>query len=116
MLHDLWGIIRHLFLLNRGDYGVLGHGDEVSVTRPKAIDALKEVVMAHVSCGVHHTVVASAKGVLYSWGMGHDTCRGREGCEEERERKGVRETKRKTRRQKIVKESMRVWGGVLQSL
>ncbi|XP_072957683.1 PH, RCC1 and FYVE domains-containing protein 1 isoform X1 [Typha angustifolia] len=83
-----------LFTYGDGTFGVLGHGNLQSVSRPKEVESLKGLRVKSVACGPWHTaavveiVVGNFKsntpgGKLFTWG---DSDRGRLG-HAEKERK-----------------------------
>ena len=61
-----------LLTCGQGDVGCLGHGDAVTLNRPKLIDGLLMVDVATVSCGSSHVVATTADGSAFSWGCGED--------------------------------------------
>ncbi|PAA47652.1 hypothetical protein BOX15_Mlig020116g1 [Macrostomum lignano] len=66
-----------------GSHGCLGHGDWVSVARPKLIESLLSVDVAAIACGPQHVVAASKEGRVFAWGRGAD---GRTGLRDETDR------------------------------
>ena len=50
--------------------GRLGHGDLSHAATPKRIEALRSVRAVAVAAAVHHSLVLSAAGEVYSWGCG----------------------------------------------
>ncbi|XP_078162404.1 regulator of chromosome condensation (RCC1) family with FYVE zinc finger domain-containing protein isoform X3 [Carex rostrata] len=76
-----------LYTYGEGTFGVLGHGDKKSITKPKEVESLKGLRVKSVACGPWHTaaiveiIVGSFKssnpgGKLFTWG---DSDRGRLG-------------------------------------
>ncbi|XP_051134325.1 PH, RCC1 and FYVE domains-containing protein 1 isoform X2 [Andrographis paniculata] len=71
-----------LFTFGDGTFGVLGHGDRRSVSKPREVDSLKGLRTVRVSCGAWHTaaivevMVGSSSssncssGKLFTWGDG----------------------------------------------
>ncbi|GFP80175.1 ultraviolet-b receptor uvr8 [Phtheirospermum japonicum] len=68
-----------LFTFGDGSFGVLGHGDRMSVSYPKEVDSLSGLRTIAVACGVWHTaavveVIATStsvtSGKLFTWGDG----------------------------------------------
>jgi alpha-tubulin suppressor-like RCC1 family protein len=54
--------------VHRGDFGRLGHGQANDVFIPKPVAALAGETVLQVACGDTHTLVTTAKGVLFSFG------------------------------------------------
>jgi len=52
----------------RGEFGALGHGDLKDKPTPRAIDALRGMLVADIACGTGHTLVASEAGDVFAWG------------------------------------------------
>ena len=50
--------------------GRLGHGDEISLSNPKLVDALAGKKAKEVACGMCHTIVNTEDGDVYSFGRG----------------------------------------------
>ncbi|KAL3634916.1 PH, RCC1 and FYVE domains-containing protein 1 [Castilleja foliolosa] len=68
-----------LFTFGDGSFGVLGHGDRVSVLYPKEVDSLLGLRTISVACGVWHTAAvvevittstSVTSGKLFTWGDG----------------------------------------------
>lgn len=73
-----------LFTFGDGTFGVLGHGDRMSYTVPREVEALKGQRTLRVACGAWHTAAIvdmlesealfdrslSATGKLFTWGEG----------------------------------------------
>lgn len=60
-----------LYTWGKNTSGQLGHGPTAKLqTTPKRVDALRGVVVAMVSCGGEHTVIADQTHAVYSWGDG----------------------------------------------
>ncbi|CAA6655823.1 unnamed protein product [Spirodela intermedia] len=69
-----------LFTYGNGVFGVLGHGDLASASRPKEVDALRGMRVKSVACGPWHTAAVvevgagrcrggdSSSGKLFTWG------------------------------------------------
>ena len=53
-----------------GEYGRLGHGDEMDQLTPKRVEALIGVRAKQVSCGCIHTAVCTEDGEVYTFGEG----------------------------------------------
>nr|XP_043628397.1 PH, RCC1 and FYVE domains-containing protein 1-like [Erigeron canadensis] len=71
-----------LFTFGDGTFGVLGHGDRKSVSRPKEVESLKGLRTVRAACGVWHTAAVvevmvgnssssnCSSGKLFTWGDG----------------------------------------------
>ncbi len=57
-----------MYSWGQGEGGLLGHGDCVSLSSPKVIQALKNLDIVSVVCGGLHTLALSKQGGIYSWG------------------------------------------------
>ncbi|KAG8071895.1 hypothetical protein GUJ93_ZPchr0006g43446 [Zizania palustris] len=67
-----------LFTYGDGTFGVLGHGDTLSVSRPKQVESLKGSRAKAIACGPWHTVAIverigtvksnAPSGKLFTWG------------------------------------------------
>jgi hypothetical protein len=58
-----------LFTFGRGDRGQLGHGTNENVFSPKIVDFFIEQHVKLISAGFAHTVVVTAHGEIYSFGL-----------------------------------------------
>jgi len=65
-----------LFSCGRGQYGVLGHGDEEDVVRPKQIEALQGVRVCGVAASEVIGLALSVDHLVYSWGVDPETGHG----------------------------------------
>ncbi|KAI7758163.1 hypothetical protein M8C21_007275, partial [Ambrosia artemisiifolia] len=75
-----------LFTFGDGTFGVLGHGDQKSVSKPREVESLKGLRTVRAACGVWHTAAVvevmvgnpsssnCSSGKLFTWGDG-DTYR-----------------------------------------
>jgi alpha-tubulin suppressor-like RCC1 family protein len=61
-----------LYSFGGGECGKLGHGDEVSVFQPKVVSSLFGERITAISANDTHSVVADAKGAVYSFGFGRN--------------------------------------------
>lgn len=61
---------QHLSLSLSGNYGKLGHGDNLTQKSPRMIQGLAGKPARWVSCGNRHSAVATMDGELYTWGEG----------------------------------------------
>ncbi|RZC86728.1 hypothetical protein C5167_030082 [Papaver somniferum] len=70
-----------LFTYGEGTFGVLGHGNNLSVSQPKEVESLKGLRVKSVACGSWHMVAVvdimfdsskpnSLSGKLFTWGDG----------------------------------------------
>jgi alpha-tubulin suppressor-like RCC1 family protein len=63
-----------LYTFGNGNWGVLGHGDETSVTadQPKKVEYFEKnkIKIKKVCMGDFHTVALSENGDVYTWGFG----------------------------------------------
>lgn len=53
-----------------GDDGKLGHGNKITLEAPKLIEALCAERVTWIACGSAHSACVTAKGHLYTWGLG----------------------------------------------
>jgi len=65
-----------LFSCGRGMHGVLGHGDEEDVVRPKQIEALQGVRVCNVAASNVIGLALSVDHLVYSWGSEPETGHG----------------------------------------
>ncbi len=72
-----------LFTWGCGEYGRLGHGDNVTQLRPKQVKALAGQRVVQVACGSRdaQTLALTDEGLVYSWGDGDFGKLGRGGSE-----------------------------------
>ncbi|XP_055833559.1 PH, RCC1 and FYVE domains-containing protein 1 isoform X1 [Solanum dulcamara] len=71
-----------LFTFGDGTFGVLGHGDRKSVSKPREVESLKGLRTVRAACGVWHTAAVvevmvgsssssnCSSGKLFTWGDG----------------------------------------------
>ncbi|KAH7863034.1 hypothetical protein Vadar_012394 [Vaccinium darrowii] len=71
-----------LFTFGDGTFGVLGHGDKKSVTKPREVESLRGLRTVRAACGVWHTAAVvevmvgsssssnCSSGKLFTWGDG----------------------------------------------
>ncbi|VVB14272.1 unnamed protein product [Arabis nemorensis] len=60
-----------LYTWGKGDFGVLGHGNEVSHWVPKRVNFLLEGIhVSYIACGPYHTAVVTSAGQLFTFGDG----------------------------------------------
>lgn len=53
-----------------GEFGRLGHGDEKNYFTPKPVEALFDVKVKEMHCGVYHTAACTMDGKMYTFGRG----------------------------------------------
>ena len=61
-----------LYSWGSGDYGRLGHGDNLNQKLPKAVDVLRDKDVRKFACGARHCIALGSDGTVYSWGYGGD--------------------------------------------
>eukprot|EP01006_Ploeotia_vitrea_P053298 TRINITY_DN67774_c11_g2_i1.p1 TRINITY_DN67774_c11_g2~~TRINITY_DN67774_c11_g2_i1.p1 ORF type:complete len:661 (+),score=358.36 TRINITY_DN67774_c11_g2_i1:110-2092(+) len=61
-----------------GLFGALGHGDEADVSKPKQIEALKDVKVTSIAAGKTHALALADDGTVLSWGSNSNGQLGRE--------------------------------------
>lgn len=71
-----------LFTFGNGTFGVLGHGDKNSISKPREVESLKGLRTVRAACGVWHTAAVvevmvgnssssnCSSGKLFTWGDG----------------------------------------------
>ncbi|VVB17113.1 unnamed protein product [Arabis nemorensis] len=60
-----------LYTWGKGDFGILGHGNEVSHWVPKRVNFLMEGIhVSSIACGPYHTAVVTSAGQLFTFGDG----------------------------------------------
>ncbi|CAN8256534.1 unnamed protein product [Cochlearia groenlandica] len=60
-----------LYTWGKGDFGVLGHGNEVSHWVPKRVNFMLEGIhVSSIACGPYHTAVVTSAGQLFTFGDG----------------------------------------------
>ncbi|CAH2068345.1 unnamed protein product, partial [Iphiclides podalirius] len=62
----------HLYTWGMGEYGRLGHGDDVTQLAPKMVEAIAAFRVIQVACGSRdaQTLALTACGKVFSWGDG----------------------------------------------
>ncbi|XP_014678095.1 PREDICTED: E3 ubiquitin-protein ligase HERC2-like [Priapulus caudatus] len=72
-----------LYTWGLGEYGRLGHGDNMTQLRPKQVKALAGQRVVQVACGSRdaQTIALTDEGIIYSWGDGDFGKLGRGGSE-----------------------------------
>lgn len=59
-----------VFSWGEGEDGKLGHGNRLSLDRPRMIEALRSKRIRDIACGSSHSAAISSNGELYTWGLG----------------------------------------------
>lgn len=70
MKHVAFGPCDNSCCFVAGNYGKLGHGDNMTQKAPRQIQGLMGKPARWVSCGNRHSAVATMDGELYTWGEG----------------------------------------------
>lgn len=65
-----------VFTWGEGSKGQLGHGDTVSLTKPKAVEALTGKSITRACCGDGFSMFASDRGIVLTCGNGSKGCLG----------------------------------------
>lgn len=53
-----------------GEDGKLGHGNRLTLDKPKLIETLKSKRIRDIACGSSHSAAITSSGELYTWGLG----------------------------------------------
>jgi len=61
-----------LYSWGSGDFGRLGHGDNLPHKSAKLVEILRDKDIRKIACGERHSLALAADGALYSWGFGGD--------------------------------------------
>lgn len=59
-----------VFSWGEGDDGKLGHGNRLTLDKPKMIENLRSKRIRDVACGSSHSAAITSSGELYTWGLG----------------------------------------------
>ncbi|XP_015606913.1 E3 ubiquitin-protein ligase HERC2 isoform X2 [Cephus cinctus] len=59
-----------VFSWGEGEDGKLGHGNRISLDKPRLIEALKSKRIRDIACGSGHSAAIASNGELYTWGLG----------------------------------------------
>lgn len=59
-----------MFSWGEGDDGKLGHGNRMSLEKPRLIESLKSKRVRDIACGSSHSAAITSSGELYTWGLG----------------------------------------------
>lgn len=53
-----------------GEDGKLGHGNRITLEAPRLIESLAGERVISIACGSAHSACVTARGHLYTWGLG----------------------------------------------
>lgn len=59
-----------VFSFGEGESGKLGHGNCITLEKPKMIDALRNKRIRDIACGSSHSAAITSSGELYTFGLG----------------------------------------------
>ncbi|RZF37934.1 hypothetical protein LSTR_LSTR005434, partial [Laodelphax striatellus] len=59
-----------VFSWGEGDDGKLGHGNRVTLEKPRLIESLKSKRVRDIACGSSHSAAITSSGELFTWGLG----------------------------------------------
>lgn len=59
-----------IFSWGEGEDGKLGHGNRLTLEKPKMIESLKTKRVRDIACGSAHSAAITSQGELYTWGLG----------------------------------------------
>ncbi|XP_055844671.1 probable E3 ubiquitin-protein ligase HERC2 isoform X2 [Episyrphus balteatus] len=59
-----------VFSWGEGEDGKLGHGNRLTMDKPKMIESLRAKKIRDIACGSSHSAAISSSGELYTWGLG----------------------------------------------
>ncbi|XP_068082847.1 E3 ubiquitin-protein ligase HERC2 [Anabrus simplex] len=59
-----------VFSWGEGDDGKLGHGNRITIEKPRLIKKLKAKRIRDIACGSSHSAAITSNGELYTWGLG----------------------------------------------
>uniref|UniRef100_A0A1B0AIV8 HECT-type E3 ubiquitin transferase n=1 Tax=Glossina pallidipes TaxID=7398 RepID=A0A1B0AIV8_GLOPL len=59
-----------IFSWGEGEDGKLGHGNRLTMDKPKMIEALRSKKIRDIACGSSHSAAITSAGELYTWGLG----------------------------------------------
>lgn len=62
--------LKLLFDLFLGEDGKLGHGNRITLDKPKLIETLRSKRIRDIACGSSHSAAITSAGELYTWGLG----------------------------------------------
>lgn len=61
----------HVYSWGFGKFGILGHGDSLTLSMPRQITSLQRFVIKKVTCGGFHALAMTDENTLFSWGRNH---------------------------------------------
>ncbi|XP_039436955.1 probable E3 ubiquitin-protein ligase HERC2 isoform X1 [Culex pipiens pallens] len=59
-----------VFSWGEGEDGKLGHGNRVTLEKPKLLESLRTKRIRDIACGSSHSAAITSSGELYTWGLG----------------------------------------------
>ncbi|XP_053688822.1 probable E3 ubiquitin-protein ligase HERC2 isoform X2 [Sabethes cyaneus] len=59
-----------VFSWGEGEDGKLGHGNRLTLEKPKLIESLRTKRIRDIACGSSHSAAITSSGELYTWGLG----------------------------------------------
>lgn len=59
-----------IFSWGEGEDGKLGHGNRLTLEKPKLIESLRTKRVRDIACGSAHSAAITSQGELYTWGLG----------------------------------------------
>lgn len=59
-----------VFSWGEGEDGKLGHGNRITLDKPKLIESLRPKRVRDIACGSSHSAAITSSGELYTWGLG----------------------------------------------
>ncbi|XP_058465564.1 probable E3 ubiquitin-protein ligase HERC2 [Malaya genurostris] len=59
-----------VFSWGEGEDGKLGHGNRMTLEKPKLIESLRTKRIRDIACGSSHSAAITSSGELYTWGLG----------------------------------------------
>lgn len=59
-----------MYSWGEGEDGKLGHGNRITLEVPRLIESLSGERVVGIACGSAHSACVTARGHLYTWGMG----------------------------------------------
>ncbi|XP_037935505.1 probable E3 ubiquitin-protein ligase HERC2 [Teleopsis dalmanni] len=59
-----------VFSWGEGEDGKLGHGNRLTLDKPKMIESLRPKKIRDIACGSSHSAAITSAGELYTWGLG----------------------------------------------
>lgn len=59
-----------VFSWGEGEDGKLGHGNRITLDKPKLVETLRAKRVRDIACGSSHSAAITSSGELYCWGLG----------------------------------------------